>query len=54
MISPSQGAALNPKTSNPKPNSNTPPKPWELDSDFHMKTHSVLSFFSCNFQFWFS
>jgi hypothetical protein len=48
MVSLGGGATLNPKTSNPKPNSNLPlfpTRPWEPNLGFHEKTHLVLFFF---------
>jgi hypothetical protein len=48
MVSLDGGATLNPKNSNPKPNSNLllfPPRPWEPNLGFHVKTHLVLFFF---------
>jgi hypothetical protein len=57
MVSPGGGATLNPKTSNPKPNSNVPifpSRPWEPNLSFHLKTDPVLFLFKKDFQFHFS
>ncbi len=52
MVSLGGSATLNPKTSNPKPNSNVLPKPWELDSDFHLKTHPIIFIWGFYFFCW--